>query len=438
MIAVALLLGIRFFKVISDYSVNVLFFDQWDFLGPLFAGHAGLGELFFHQHGPHREGLGLIADRFLYPLTAWNTRADSFLIAGCVFAAMLLALLLKYRLFGGLSYGDVAIPLIFLTLAQFETFIGTPNAAYSGIPLLLTMLYCLALLVRRYQTRYALCLLVNLLLIYTGFGLFMGIVTIGVFAVECYWRLRSVSEIPLPASIAAMLVACASLGSFFVHYTFQSAVACFEFPYHSLRAYPLFVALMVSRFFGLMTPVRAAEAVGALGILLAAAILFGLAWRLVRGRRFENVDLITAVLLAFSILFAVNTAMGRVCLGLPTAAWPPRYATLLIPGVTAFYFWLQRLGSTDIRRTLTGIFIVVLLPGSVSIEPGLAWFATGKQAWVACYLANENISGCDKSAGFVVYPDPERTRLKEKLNYLKAHHLNLYASDSKQYNQSRF
>ena len=323
MIAAALLLGIRFFKVISDYSVNVLFYDQWDFLNPLFTGHAGFGELFFHQHGPHREGLGLVADSFLYPLTAWSTRADSLMIAGCVFAAMLLALLLKYRLFGRLSYGDIAIPLIFLTLAQFETFIGTPNAAYSGIPLLLTMLYCLALLVRRYQTRYALCLLLNFLLIYTGFGLFMGIVTIGVFAVECYWRLRSVSEIPLGASIAALLVACASLGSFFVHYTFQSAVACFVFPYHDLRAYPLFVALMVSRFFGLMTPVRAAEAVGVLGILLAAAILFRLAWRLVRGRRFENVDLITAVLLTFSISSRSTAQWDECAWGFPPPHGPP-------------------------------------------------------------------------------------------------------------------
>jgi hypothetical protein len=255
----------------------------------------------------------------------------------------------------------------------------------------------------------------------------MGIVTIGVFAVECCWRLRGVGEIPLPASIAAMLVACASLGSFFVHYTFQPAVECFVFPYHSLRAYPLFVALMISRFFGLMTPVRGAEAIGALGILAAAAFLFGLAWRLVRGRRFENVQLIAAVLLTFSILFAVNTAIGRVCLGLPTAAWPPRYVSLLIPGVTAFYLLLQRIGSADIRRVLTGAFILLLLPGSLSIDHGFAWFAAGKQAWVECYLTNENISWCDKAAGFALYPGPEPVRLKEKLDYLKEHHLNLYA-----------
>jgi hypothetical protein len=127
-IAMVGILGIRYFSVISYFSVNVLYFDQWDFLAPLFQGNASLGQFFFWQHGPHREGLGLIADSLLYPLTDWNTRAESFLIAGCVFTAMLFALVLKYRLFGRLSWGDAAIPMIFLTLAQYETFIGTPNA----------------------------------------------------------------------------------------------------------------------------------------------------------------------------------------------------------------------------------------------------------------------------------------------------------------------
>jgi hypothetical protein len=51
--------------LISDYSVNVLFQDQWDFLNPLFDGNAGVVnprvKLFLFQHGPHREGLGPIA-----------------------------------------------------------------------------------------------------------------------------------------------------------------------------------------------------------------------------------------------------------------------------------------------------------------------------------------------------------------------------------------
>ena len=70
---------------------------------------------------------------------------------------MLLARQLKSELYGALSYSDVAIPLIFLTLAQYEAVIGTPNPGYSALPLLMMMLYCLALLGRSRLRRYAWC-----------------------------------------------------------------------------------------------------------------------------------------------------------------------------------------------------------------------------------------------------------------------------------------
>jgi len=68
-------LGYRLFRFISEYGVNVLYYDQWDFLTPLFDGRGSLLTLFSWQHGPHREGLGLVLDAFLYPATNWNTRA---------------------------------------------------------------------------------------------------------------------------------------------------------------------------------------------------------------------------------------------------------------------------------------------------------------------------------------------------------------------------
>ena len=272
-ITAVVVLGIRFFTFISDYSVNVLYYDQWDFLSLLFKGNPGLGQLFLYQHGPHREGLGLIVDRFLYPATRWNTRAESFFIGGCIFVAALLALRLKYRLFGRLSYGDVAIPLIFLTTEQYETFIAIPNAAYSGIPLLLIFCYCLALTAQKYQLRYALCLLLNFLVIFTGFGVFMGPVTIAMFALRCCRRLRGVSEIPLASSLTALLLAIASMGAFFLNYRFEPAVDCFVFPDPHLLAYPHFLALMAARFFGAVTSFSLAATVGIPIVLCAAGSL---------------------------------------------------------------------------------------------------------------------------------------------------------------------
>jgi hypothetical protein len=118
--AVIAALGSLFFLVIWKYSINVFFYDQWSYLTPFFRHQPGFAELFFWQHGEHFEGVGLIADKFLYPLTHWNARVDPFLIGSSIFTAMLLALRLKCKLFGPLSYSDIAIPVIFLTLAQYE------------------------------------------------------------------------------------------------------------------------------------------------------------------------------------------------------------------------------------------------------------------------------------------------------------------------------
>jgi hypothetical protein len=105
--AVIAALGSRFFLIIWKYSINVFFYDQWSYLTPFFRHQPSLAELFFWQPGEHYEGVGLIADKFLYPLTHWNARVDSFLIGVSIFAAMLLALPLKCKLYRPLSYSDV-------------------------------------------------------------------------------------------------------------------------------------------------------------------------------------------------------------------------------------------------------------------------------------------------------------------------------------------
>ena len=76
---------------------------------------------------------------------------------------------------------------------------------------------------------------------------------------------------------------------------------------------------------------------------------------------------------------------------------------------------------------MISIFILVLVPGCLTVDSGADWYTDGKRAWVECYLRTENISECDKSADFVIYPHPDQTGMKEKLDYLKARQLNLFS-----------
>ena len=434
-VVVAATLGIRFFLFISQYSVDVLFYDQWDFLSSFFRGKPTLAELFLRQHGPHREGLGLVADWFLYSATQWNVRAESFLIGGCIFVAMILTLWIKRKLFGAFGYSDVAIPLIFLSLSQYETLIGTPNAAYAGLPLLLIMLYSLALLLPLAPLRYGLVLLANFLLIYTGFGLFMGAVTLGFFALECYRSLRRISPVRLLLPIGGLLLAAASLGSFFLHYTFTPAVDCFTPPGRDVFPYGRFMALMFANFFGIKMPLVDLTTLGVAVLLLAVGVMALQAGSLLRRDGSGHTPVIIAALLGYSLLYSANTAVGRLCLGLPVAAQASRYATLLIPGYLALYFFLQSIRFALPRIAGSVLFLALFFADIAKAPedrwPEIRWFADGKRAWAACYKQTGDIAHCDQATHFLIYPHPASTALAAKLEYLKQRHLSLFADDNR-------
>jgi hypothetical protein len=424
-------LTVRFFMVISKYSVNIFFYDQWDFLTPFFRHQAGIAELFFLEPagGPEREGLGLMADKFLYPITHWNARVDSFLIGGIIVVAMLLALQLKRKLFGAIAYSDIAIPVIFLTLVQFETLIGTPNAAHAALPLLLTMLYCLALLGHRWLLRYSLILGLNFLLVFTGFGIFMGGVTVGVFLLECYWSWRRMTSVPFGQALAGLIVAAASLASFFIHYTFSSGVDCFALPHSHLLEYPEFMALIFSAFV-VPRPLHVTTGTVALGVAIVLAVLAILCWHLWRLVTDASAvgHLIGTVLLSFCLLFTANAAVGRACLGMQ-AAFAPRYSTLMIPAFLALYFYVLSQSWYGKRNLILALLVLLLLPACVHEQRyDIRWYSDGKRAWADCYRRTENIKYCDQTNYLSVYPAPHPPdlQLKDKLDYLKQHHLNLF------------
>jgi hypothetical protein len=425
-IAVVVALGSKFFLFIYDYAVNIFYWDQWDFLTPFFQGRTALTNLFLYQYGPHRMGLGLISLKLLYPATHWSARAESFLIGGCIFAAMLLALFLKRQLFGAFAYSDAAIPLLFLTLMQYETFIGPSNPSYSAFPLLLIFLYCLGFLLPGRLLRYGFILLLNFLLIYTGFGLFMGAVTIGVFGLESYRNLRGIGKAQLAYSMGALLIACGSLGSFFIHYRFRPAVECFEFPYHNFMAYPWFVAVLFSAFLGPRGPVFLVTAIGAVVLLVAVVALVIQFYRVVRPDH-DRASLVGFVLISYSLLFSINAAIGRVCLGVPGAAQAPRYSTLVIPAYLGIYFYLLSITRSQLRNLAVVCFLILIIPGGVVI-PNYSGhkLADGKRAWAACFLRAHDVAYCDQTTGFPVYPHPAQNGLRQKLEYLEERRLGLF------------
>jgi len=141
---------------VALYQINVLTWDQWDFYNPLFNGRDGW-TLFSWQHGPHRQGLSFILTSWLMDITHWDTRWDSLWIAGLVSLSGLLAIRLKWKLTGRLSLWDAWLPVLGLSMTQYETILITPNASHSVFPLTLLLLSANVWLEPKPALRYLFC-----------------------------------------------------------------------------------------------------------------------------------------------------------------------------------------------------------------------------------------------------------------------------------------
>ena len=56
----------------------------------------------------------------------------------------------------------------------------------------------------------------------------------------------------------------------------------------------------------------------------------------------------------------------------------------------------------------------------------MKFFANGKANWKIHYLQTDSIYKANQLSDFKIYPNPNRTQLKKKLEYLKKNNLNLY------------
>src|SRR5215475_14938378 len=125
--AVALVLTERLFLLVSRYAVNIFFSDQWEFSSATVFERHSWWQIFTWQHGPHRQGLGGLLVKWIEPHFQFDSRIESFLVAGILVLSMLLAVWLKYRIFNCIDYYDAAIPSLVLTATQCEVIFGATN-----------------------------------------------------------------------------------------------------------------------------------------------------------------------------------------------------------------------------------------------------------------------------------------------------------------------
>ncbi len=427
----------RMFLLISRYAVNIFFSDQWDFNDATLFHHHSLWQIFTWQHGPHRQGVGGLFEKLVDPVFLWNSRTESFFVGGVIVTAAISALYLKRRLFGGLSVTDIVIPAILFTPTQWETLFVTANFAHGPFPLLLLLLYCLSWTLRKRELRYSLVLILNFFTIYTGFGLFLGVLTPALLALD-YWSRTPASRLPRTHFAAALLVALLSFGSFFLGFTFNPAADCFSFQAMRFKVYAAFVDLMFASQFSIKGTHGIYLILG--GIFLAAALitLAVAVFRLLRRQTGEVAEsgsadqLVILAITAYSLLFCLNVAYGRQCGGL-LLALSSRYVIYVEPAMLGLYFQFLNVRQQYVRKSLLfGFLLAVVVASFRADRPEMEHIRSIKQTWKTCYLQTEDIQQCDKAAGYPIHGTTpvEPGHLLEKLQYLKRTHTNLYSGSN--------
>jgi hypothetical protein len=421
-------LAARLLGLISNYAINVFFMDQWDFNdATLFQKHS-LWEMFCWQNGPHRQGMGAIVSYLVEPHFQWNSRSESFLVGMIVIFSTICALWLKTRLFGAITLFDICIPLILLSPLQYETLFITANLAHGPLPGLMIILYCLAWTISNIPLRDSLILLINFITIYTGFGIFLGVIT-PIALIADYWiSQRNRPRATLFASVAVVL-SLASLASFFLHYVYQTSVDCKPNLFSEPWTYTQFLLLIFANLLGVKGTGVFPLLVG--GIILAAMLTaFILPVRHFRTaqKSLHPAAGISAILLGYCLLFAANAAYGRSCLGTDVAQMS-RYVIYMELGSLGLYFFLLTIPGLTTQTALLLILVASLIatiPIREQDKKIMQFCRYAKVHWKACYISTEQIRPCNHATGYGVYPLPTQ-ELKAKLDYLKRTKQNLYA-----------
>lgn len=422
-ILIFFLLAFRWYYILNRYAVNFLFSDQWLFFTPLFE-EENWWVIFNWQHGPHRQGLGFLITSWLMYLTDWDTVQDSYYIATVFILATALVLVLKWRLFSKLNIFDVTIPVLCLSLVNYETIIITPNSSHSIFPFFLLCILGCSFTLKNDWMKQCLIGLLTAFLIFTGFGLFAGIVIplILIWYVLCRLLRHDLRAVIAP-TLSFLFVAC--------------MIALFVKGYHLLpiknKGYQLwdycyYISMMFTGYFQIEDIKY--NYLGLFVLFLVISIgLYSFLKMIKEGENANIIYVITFLFSTFTILYCSATAMGRMHFGLQNAQ-ASRHMILLLPALLSCYFYCQLLSKNLLRRfTLTILLIWVALtciPLSGFHRGIIQGFQTGKIHWIQAYLKTQDIIKAENISGLSLNIHPIGGNLGPKIEYLRRNGLNFF------------
>lgn|GEM_PF-2377383 len=434
---VVLFLAARYVIIINRYTVNVLFQDHWGTYRA-FADDLPwlqkIGYIFSYQNGVHRMGIAHIFTYMIALLSSWNIKADAFLNLTVLVLSMLLFLRIKAKYISPLVATDAIIPLLFLSLRHYEMLVILPLLSYSIFPLLLLGIFVYMWGFVSPHKYFGLSVL-TVVGLYTGYGLFLIPITI-VLVLWDLWHTRQSKKKKYIITILFLLFVIVLAILFFHAYEFTTGTSCTIVSSTGLETIISYIGIMIS-FFIVGTRVSLHPLYWALGIffflIFVGVCLYSIRIMITNNGAKQDTFRIIVILLTFSLLFIISSAVGRSCLGVLQVINSPRYALFLVPGFCGLYFFLIKASGSlivQILRFITclscAIFVFSEITDNGKILQLLAVSQGDKSTWVTCYRKHEDWRICDDLTHSFVYDPMDETNFSIMTTYMKERRLNLY------------
>lgn len=429
--ALYVILSLQLFAFVDKYAVNFPYWDQWRLFSIFIHGGDWL-DFFLYQHGPHRQGVSFVLTKLIYEATDWNIRVEGFFTAGVVSATAFILLTALRRINGRLNLLDAGILVLVLTPLFYENMVLVPNASHSIFPLFLLSIFLYVQTIASSSLRTLLTIATNFLLIFTGFGLLVGVAVIlwQIYEVGCLGMQKDRKNFSL--ALVNALATLFFLALFFVSYVHNPDIGCYQFPHDKPEEYLLFVSYLLGFFGGIHASYAKGAAqipslvFGACQLLVLLSVYVFISAEAFRTRRAISLNLkLSWILMTSGLIFLSATAVGRVCSG--AASWQaPRYFPLITPAYLALFLYLgaklpARLPSLALYAFLA-LFVartlVFSLPLSSSSYKYLQDVQTKKTKWMEVYRTTHSMAEADASAGMTLISEEHIDKAKEGLAYI--------------------
>jgi len=408
---------------VAAYAVNLFHYDIWDVFQPSF-GQKSTWDLFSMQFGSQRIGLGILMSEILMRLSQWNARAESFAVALTFMLSAGVALRLKWKLFREWSWWDLLLVFQMLSLASWESIVGTPFLAFSSVPLLLILLSAYTRLIANGIIRAGVTLLAIVVMLYSSQSILA--VPAMCFLMGCDFIRASRRQDQLAILVVLILSGIATFYLVATHDRTIVGTACFDTVVVGAWDYLLFVGAYTLSLFGWYMYVPGVAVVG-IGIFFGLLLIWlrGIK-RLLDRRNAEPISEIIFFLLGFTLLHGCAAAYGRACLG-TRAAYTSRYFPYMLPGYIAVYFWILSKSKPQIKKIGLGFLCLSHLVLEIFLYgrqlPKVKAELISREAVRACLVEGGELLECEKLVGFQIHPSSEKAQISGRVEFLRNHRL---------------